>query len=252
MTRPVHGSRPEGLPPLPALGLPPLYAACVLAYGGVPPVTVWAWVTLAAGGTAVVAGAIGRIVHAEPTGGEPRAERGPGAARLFALAFCGALALITAAGQLNPPSLWLSPLPAALWVAYGQARSRGGSGWVLPLAHAMGPIAGWVAVRGTVEGPAWLLAAATALWLGGDVASPATRVAHVGAVALWVTAGWACGRAGWYFGSVALAAGLLVWHHVDAARSAGDPAASRRALIVHAAIGLVGLAGSLLDVVRTP
>ncbi|NLG70261.1 MAG: hypothetical protein GX496_11995 [Firmicutes bacterium] len=122
------------------------------------------------------------------------------------------------------------------------------------MAQAMGPVAAWVAVRGPVEGPAWLLAAATALWLGRGVAvrSPGTRLAHAGAVALWVITGWACGRVGWYFGGIALAAALLAWYHADAARPAGDPAASRRVLIVHAAVGLSVLAGSLLDVVTAP
>ena len=254
MTLPLRPASGEGPPHLPALGLPALYAACVLAYGGLAPATVWAWITLAAAGTAVVVGAIGRIVHPEPAGGAPHLERGSGAARLFALAVGGALVLIVAAGQLNRASLWLSPLPAALWVASGQARSRGGPGWVPALAQAMGPVAGWVAVRGTVEGPAWLLAAATALWLGRgvDVRSPGTRLAHAGAVALWVMTGWACGRVGWYFGGIALAAALLAWYHADAARPAGDPAASRRVLIVHAAVGLSVLAGSLLDVVTAP
>ncbi|HEY8497896.1 MAG TPA: hypothetical protein VIK90_01465 [Limnochordales bacterium] len=248
----------------PALpGLLALYSAAVLAEGAVPPPALWGWTALAALGGAATVGAIGRLVGGgagtpglaggDPDGAAPRG-RPRSAARSFAMAVAGALALMIAAGQLNRLSLWLSPVPVAAWLAFAQSRSGDGSPGLAGAAAAALPLAGWVAARGVLEPPAWLLAAAAGLWVGAWQAGEGrgARWAHAGAVALWVAAGWASGRGGWYFGAVALAAALLAAHHLAGAEGQAGGGRPTWALSVHAAIGCAILAGCLLDVARSP
>lgn len=266
--------------------LPFIYATAFLAYGGVPPAATLGWITLAAAGARTAAMAINRIVDADidrlnpRTAGRPIPSGRMSAGQAFVVALMGALALIVAAGQLNPLALWLSPLPVLAFVIYPYTKR-----WTwachgfLALAQAMGPGGAWVAVRAAVEGPAWLLGGAVGLWIGGfDViyalldldfdrrygiqslpqrygvpaALACARWAHAAAMALWVMAGWATGRAWWYFGGLALTGALLVWQHAYVARDPSDPRRVQRAFDSNGYISLVMLAASLLDVLRYP
>lgn len=266
--------------------LPFVYSAALMAYGGVPPLGTLVWITVAAAGARTAAMAINRIVDADidrlnpRTAGRPIPSGRMSPGQAFAVALAGALALVVAAGQLNRLALWLSPLPVLAFVVYPYTKR-----WTwachgfLALAQAMGPGGAWVAVRAAVEGPAWLLGGAVGLWIGGfDViyalldlefdrrhaihslprrlGVPAalawSRAAHGAALALWVMAGWATGRAWWYFAGLALTAALLAWQHVYVARDPGDPGRVQRGFDSNGYISLVMLAATVLDVLRYP
>jgi 4-hydroxybenzoate polyprenyltransferase len=79
-------------------------------------------------------------------------------------------ALLGAAAALNPLCLLLSPLAVVPLVVYPYAKRF--TDWphaVLAVAQAVAPVGAWLAVTGTFagSGPAWVLAAAVGLWIGG-------------------------------------------------------------------------------------
>jgi 4-hydroxybenzoate polyprenyltransferase len=78
--------------------------------------------------------------------------------------------LFAAAGLLNPLCLLLSPLAVIPLVVYPYAkRFTDFPHAVLALAQAVAPVGAWLGVTGTFagSGPAWVLAAAVGLWIGG-------------------------------------------------------------------------------------
>jgi 4-hydroxybenzoate polyprenyltransferase len=78
--------------------------------------------------------------------------------------------LFAAAALLNPLCLLLSPLAVVPLVVYPYAkRFTDFPHAVLALAQAVAPVGAWLAVTGTFagSGPAWVLAAAVGLWIGG-------------------------------------------------------------------------------------
>ncbi|GAA0816384.1 menaquinone biosynthesis prenyltransferase MqnP [Spirilliplanes yamanashiensis] len=78
--------------------------------------------------------------------------------------------LFAAAAALNPLCLVLSPLAVIPLVVYPYAkRFTNFPHFVLALAQAVAPVGAWLAVTGTFagSGPAWVLAAAVGLWIGG-------------------------------------------------------------------------------------
>jgi 4-hydroxybenzoate polyprenyltransferase len=78
--------------------------------------------------------------------------------------------LFVAAALLNPLCLALSPLAVIPLVVYPYAkRFTSFPHFVLALAQAVAPVGAWLAVTGTFagSGPAWVLAAAVGLWIGG-------------------------------------------------------------------------------------
>jgi 4-hydroxybenzoate polyprenyltransferase len=80
------------------------------------------------------------------------------------------LLLLLAAGLLNPLCLVLSPLAAIPLVVYPYGkRFTDFPHAILALAQAVAPVGAWLAVTGTFagSGPAWVLAAAVGLWIGG-------------------------------------------------------------------------------------
>jgi 4-hydroxybenzoate polyprenyltransferase len=80
------------------------------------------------------------------------------------------IVLFVAAGLLNPLCLVLSPLAVIPLVVYPYAkRFTNFPHFVLALAQAVAPVGAWLAVTGTFDGsgPAWVLAAAVGLWIGG-------------------------------------------------------------------------------------
>jgi 4-hydroxybenzoate polyprenyltransferase len=96
-----------------------------------------------------------------PTGRlSPRATLGYGAVALLVLAF--------AAWQLN--ALTLKLLPGALLLLIGYSYTKRFtwlSHWVLGATDGLAPAGAWVAVRGAVDPPAWLLWLAVTLWIAG-------------------------------------------------------------------------------------
>lgn len=77
---------------------------------------------------------------------------------------------LAAAAALNPLCLALSPLAVVPLVVYPYGKRF--TDWphaILALAQAVGPVGAWLAVTGTFagSGPAWVLAVAVGLWIGG-------------------------------------------------------------------------------------
>lgn len=77
---------------------------------------------------------------------------------------------LAAAAALNPLCLVLSPLAVVPLIVYPYGKRF--TDWphaILALAQAVGPIGAWLAVTGAFAGsrPAWVLAAAVGLWIGG-------------------------------------------------------------------------------------
>jgi 4-hydroxybenzoate polyprenyltransferase len=75
-----------------------------------------------------------------------------------------------AAAALNPLCAALAPVAVTPLVVYPYAKRF--TNWphaILAVAQAVGPLGGWLAVTGTFtgSGPAWVLAAAVGLWIGG-------------------------------------------------------------------------------------
>ena len=78
--------------------------------------------------------------------------------------------LFLAAGLLNPLCLLLSPLAVIPLVVYPYGkRFTDFPHAILALAQAVAPVGAWLAVTGTFagSGPAWVLAVAVGLWIGG-------------------------------------------------------------------------------------
>jgi 4-hydroxybenzoate polyprenyltransferase len=149
-----------------------------------------------------------------------------------------------AAGLLNWLCLLLSPLAVIPLVVYPYAkRFTDYPHAVLALAQAVAPVGAWLAVTGTFagSGPAWVLAAAVGLWIGGfdliyacqdddvdreigvrstparwgrRVALRASSVAHVVTYLLFVWFGALVGL-GWPWGiGLALTAVAFAYQHV--------------------------------------
>ena len=256
-----------------ALGLPLTAAAQWVAWDGIPAPAVLAWTALAVAGALLAAAATNRLLDGAAAG-----ERRSAQLRRAGGAVLGAAALLTAAHQLHGGALLLSPLPVLGMVLYPSLRRWT---WAHPAAwgalQALGPLWAWVAVRGAAEGPAWLLAGATGLWLSGSVVlqdlaagppeneedrpSPTQALgperalavaggAHGAAVALWTMAGWASGRDGWYFAALALCAVLLAWRHRAAARCVSRGLRLPRVGVADGGVALAMTAGMVLDVLR--
>ena len=256
-----------------ALGLPLTAAAEWVAWGGIPAPAVLVWTAVALAGALLAAAATNRILDGAATGARRSAQLGRAAGAVL-----GASALLTAAHQLHGRALLLSPLPVLGMVLYPSLRRWT---WAHPAAwgalQALGPLWAWVAVRGAAEGPAWLLAGATGLWMAGSAvlqelageppeedeelpsltqalgpprAVAAAGGAHGAAVVLWAMAGWAAGRDGWYFAALALSAALLAWRHRRAVRCVARGQRLPRPGAVDASVTLVMTAGMVLDVLR--
>jgi 4-hydroxybenzoate polyprenyltransferase len=89
-------------------------------------------------------------------------------------AWVGALVALAgflgAAAALNPLCAALAPVAVAPLVVYPYAKRF--TDWphaILAVAQAAGPVGGWLAVTGSFagSGPAWVLAAAVGMWIGG-------------------------------------------------------------------------------------
>jgi 4-hydroxybenzoate polyprenyltransferase len=76
--------------------------------------------------------------------------------------------LVVAAWRLNPLALALSPVAVAIVLLYSYTkRFTSASHLVLGVGLAGAPLGAWVAVRGSVDGPALLLALVVATWVAG-------------------------------------------------------------------------------------
>ena len=148
---------------------------------------------------------------------------------------------VLAAFMLGPLCGWLSPVALAVIFGYSYTkRFTWASHLVLGLALAMAPVGGWLAVRGSFSGVAWLLGLAVLQWVAGfDViyacqdlefdrrqglfSVPArfglvralwlARALHAGALLALAGVGWLAALHPVYWAGWTSIGALLVWEH---------------------------------------
>jgi 4-hydroxybenzoate polyprenyltransferase len=156
--------------------LPFAYLAALTAMGGHIDWLTLALVTVAMVGARTFAMAANRIIDRHIDARNPRTARRELVTGVVSVrtAWVGALVALAvflgAAAALNPLCAALAPLAAIPLVVYPYAKRF--TDWphaILAVAQAVGPMGGWLAVTGTFagSGPAWVLAAAVGLWIGG-------------------------------------------------------------------------------------
>lgn len=176
--------------------------------------------------------------------------------------------LLGAAAALNPLCLVLSPLAVLPLILYPYGKRF--TDWphaILAVAQAVAPVGAWLAVTGTFagSGPAWLLAVAVGLWIGGfdliyacqdaevdrrigvrsvparygvPFALHASTVAHAVTFALFVGYGVLVGFGWAWWAGLALTAAAFGYQHVIV--TPGDLSRVNRAFFT--ANGFVGIA----------
>ncbi|HIB13277.1 MAG: 4-hydroxybenzoate octaprenyltransferase [Chloroflexi bacterium] len=154
--------------------LPFAYMGMVLAAGGWPRLSTFIWITLAMAGARTLAMSANRYIHRKEDAANPRTANRhlpKGLLKPWEVVLMAAVGLgvfLFAASQLNPLAFALAPVAAVYVVLYSYAKYHTWTcnlllGWSLAIA----PIGAWVAVTGTLEPQAVLLAFAVATWAGG-------------------------------------------------------------------------------------
>ena len=267
--------------------LPFVLAGMVVGFvhAGRPPAAevarIVALVLVAATGARTLAMTLNRIVDRRIDARNPRTatralvtgDLSTGAA--IVIAVVSGLALLVAAGMLNPLVFWLSPLLVGLFFAYPYAkRVTWLCHFVLGLAFLCAPAGGYLAVTGSFDGwfPPLLLGLAAMAWVAGfdilyalldvdfdrsanlhsapaDLGVPnARRLSaglHVLTVLFLATFARAHPEVGWpMYVATILIAGLLAYEHATAHPE--DPIAINKAFFqVNAVVGWIALAGIL-------
>jgi 4-hydroxybenzoate polyprenyltransferase len=154
--------------------LPFALTSVILAAHGWPAWRTVAWILVAMVSARSCAMAFNRWADAELDAANPRtSSRAIPAGQLsrrFVLGFTCimALAFVLAAWQLNPLTLYLSPVVLVVLLGYSyMKRVTRWSHLVLGLALGLAPSAAWIAVRGSLDPRILVLTAAVTLWVGG-------------------------------------------------------------------------------------
>jgi len=154
--------------------LPFALAGALLAAGGLPTMAQLFWIVMAMVGARTAAMALNRLIDAEIDARNPRTAGRAIPAGLISkgvtVAFIvGSLALLlVSAAQLNRLCLLLSPLAIFFLVLYSYCkRFTSLAHVVLGICLAVAPIGAWVAIRGTLDAPAFILGAAVLFWVAG-------------------------------------------------------------------------------------
>ena len=154
--------------------LPFAFLGMLLAAGGWPSWRTVLWIVVAMVGARSAAMGFNRLVDRRIDADNPRTAAralpaglvSPAAVTLFVAA--SAALLVLAAWQLNPLALALSPVALAILFLYSYTkRFTWASHLVLGLSLAGAPLGAWIAVRGDVAPPPFVLAAAVLLWVAG-------------------------------------------------------------------------------------
>jgi 4-hydroxybenzoate polyprenyltransferase len=227
--------------------LPFAYLGMVLAARGWPGWPIFAWITVAMVAARTTAMAANRLIDRHLDARNPRTAgrhlpRGLLAPRhLAAAAVVSAAVFLVAAWQLGPLPLALAPLALVFLVGYSYTkRFTWTSHWILGFTDGAAAAGAWIAVRGTMEVPAWLLWLAVTVWIAGfdllyacqDVefdrreglqavparfgipaALAAARVSHALTAAALAAVGWSLGLGLAYWAGWLVVAGLLVYEH---------------------------------------
>jgi 4-hydroxybenzoate polyprenyltransferase len=227
--------------------LPFAYLGMVLAAGGWPGWGPALWITVAMVAARTTAMAANRLIDRAIDARNPRTAgrhlpRGllrPGDLRLAAS--LSAVVFLVAAWRLGPLCLALAPLALVFLVGYSYTkRFTWTSHFVLGFTDGAAAAGAWIAVRGRMDAPAWLLWLAVTVWIAGfdllyacqDVevdrrdglhsvparfgipaALALARVCHVLTAAALALVGWTLGLGPLFWVGWLAVAGLLVYEH---------------------------------------
>jgi 4-hydroxybenzoate polyprenyltransferase len=154
--------------------LPFAYLGMVLAARGWPGWHAFLWITVAMVAARTTAMAANRLIDRHVDARNPRTAnrhlpRGllkPGT--LAAAATISAAVFFVAAWQLGPLCLALAPVALVFLVGYSYTKYfTWTSHWILGFTDGAAAAGAWIAVRGTMELPAWLLWLAVTVWIAG-------------------------------------------------------------------------------------
>ena len=154
--------------------LPFAYIGMFLAADGLPTLSQFVWITVAMVGARTVAMSSNRLVHWKEDAANPRTvgrHLPQGLLKPWEMGLLLLLALgvfFFAASQLSNLALALAPVAAVVVVGYSYVKYYSWTThFVLGIADAIAPAGAWIAVTGTIEPEAALLALAVATWIGG-------------------------------------------------------------------------------------
>ena len=154
--------------------LPFAYLGMVLAARGWPGLGPFLWITLAMVAARTTAMAANRLIDRHLDAQNPRTAgrhlpRGLLQPRDLALAASLSAALfLVAAWRLGPLCLALAPLALVFLVGYSYTkRFTWTSHWILGFTDGAAAAGAWIAVRGRMDPPAWLLWLAVTVWIAG-------------------------------------------------------------------------------------
>jgi 4-hydroxybenzoate polyprenyltransferase len=154
--------------------LPFALTAVILAANGLPAGRIVVWILIAMIAARSCAMAFNRWADAELDAANPRTRTRAIPAGLlspqfvFGFTCIAALIFVLAAAQLNPLTMYLSPLVLVVLLGYSYLkRVTRWSHLGLGIALGLAPSAAWIAVRGTLDWRILVLSAAVTLWAGG-------------------------------------------------------------------------------------
>ena len=154
--------------------LPFAFTGALLAAEGLPTLSQAGWIVLAMVGARTAAMGLNRVIDADIDGRNPRTSGraipagllGRGAVLFFIL--LSVLLLLFAARALNPLCLYLSPVALFFILLYSYCkRFTALAHVVLGICLAGAPLGAWIAIRGSADLPAYLLALAVLFWVAG-------------------------------------------------------------------------------------
>ena len=154
--------------------LPFAYVGMFLAADGLPTVSQFAWITVAMVGARTLAMSSNRFVHRKEDAANPRTVKRhlpaglirPWEMGLLMVASIGVF--ILAASQLSSLAFALSPVAAVFVVLYSFTKYyTWTTHFFLGWADAIAPAGAWIAVAGSLDPEAVLLAFGVAMWIGG-------------------------------------------------------------------------------------
>ena len=154
--------------------LPFAYLGMVLAARGWPGWHAFVWITVAMVAARTTAMAANRLIDRHVDARNPRTAnrhlpRGllkPGT--LAIAATLSAAVFFVAAWQLGPLCFALAPVALVFLVGYSYTKYfTWTSHWILGFTDGAAAAGAWIAVRGTMEAPAWLLWLAVTVWIAG-------------------------------------------------------------------------------------
>jgi 4-hydroxybenzoate polyprenyltransferase len=154
--------------------LPFALTAAILAANGLPAGRVVLWILIAMIAARSCAMAFNRWADAELDAANPRTRTRAIPSGLlspqfvFGFTCVAALIFVLAAAQLNPLTMYLSPIVLVVLLGYSYLkRVTRWSHLGLGIALGLAPSAAWIAVRGTLDWRILVLSAAVTLWAGG-------------------------------------------------------------------------------------